>query len=142
MASSVIIMPYMMDPGEDRIIANAIYEGLTQPSHYDNPVVPSGASASVQGTWSVTIHYPRGNGEQKFIIEQSNNELSGMQSGEIYNAKLTGTIHANHIELHRDMAVPGNVIPWTFKGVVQERNIAGSVHMGEYGNATWTALKA
>ena len=32
MASSVTIMPYMMDAGEDRIIADAIYEGLTKPA--------------------------------------------------------------------------------------------------------------
>jgi uncharacterized pyridoxal phosphate-dependent enzyme len=142
MASSVIIMPYMMDPGEDQVIANAIYEGLTKPGHYENPIVPSGAPVAVQGTWAVTIHYPRGTGEQKFTIEQSGNELNGMQNGEIYNAKLMGVIHADHIELHSNMQVPGNFIPWTFKGVAQGNAISGEVHMGEYGNATWNALKA
>src|ERR1700761_1903259 len=92
MASSITIMPYMMDPGEDRIIANAIYEALTKPGHYENPVIPTGTPAPVQGTWAVTIQYPRGTGEQKFTIEQSGNELSGMQNGEIYNAKLKGAI--------------------------------------------------
>jgi len=39
MASSIIIMPYMMEKGEERIIANAIYEGLTKPGHYEAPVI-------------------------------------------------------------------------------------------------------
>ena len=142
MASSVIIMPYMMDPGEDRIIANAIYEGLTKPGHYENPVIPSGAPAPVQGAWAVTIQYPRGTGEQKFMLEQTGNELSGMQNGEIYNANLKGVIHANQIELRSNMQVPGNSIPWTFKGMVQGNTITGDVHMGEYGNATWKAIHA
>ena len=142
MASSVIIMPYMMDPGEDRIIANAIYEGLTKPGHYENTVIPSGAPAPVQGTWAVTIQYPRGTGEQKFTIEQSGNDLSGMQNGEIYNAKLKGVIHADQIELHSNMQVPGNQVPWTFKGSVQGNTITGNVHMGEYGDATWKAVRA
>ena len=142
MTSSVIIMPYMMDKGEDRIIADAIYEGLTKPGHYENPVIPSGTPAPVQGTWAVTIQYPRGTGEQKFTIEQSGNDLSGMQNGEIYNAKLKGVIHADQIELHSNMQVPGNSIPWTFKGVVQGNSISGSVHMGEYGDATWKAVHA
>jgi uncharacterized pyridoxal phosphate-dependent enzyme len=142
MASSVTIMPYMMDPGEDRIIANAIYEGLTKPGHYDNPVIPSGTPAPIQGTWAVTIQYPRGTGEQKFTIEQSGNELSGMQNGEIYNAKLKGVIHADQVELHSNMQVPGNSVPWTFKGSVQGSTISGNVHMGEYGNATWKAIRA
>jgi seryl-tRNA(Sec) selenium transferase len=142
MNSSVTIMPYMMDPGEDRIIANAIYEALTKPEHYENPVIPSGTPESVQGTWAVTIQYPRGTGEQKFTLEQNGNDLIGTQNGEIYNAKFTGAIHANQIELHSNMQVGGNTIPWTFKGNVEGSNMAGSVHMGEYGDATWKATRA
>jgi uncharacterized pyridoxal phosphate-dependent enzyme len=142
MASSVIIMPYMMDAGEDRIIADAIYEGLTKPGHYENPVIPTGNPAPVQGSWAVTIQYLRGTGEQKFTIEQNGNELSGIQNGEIYNAKLTGVIHADQIELHSTMQVPGNIVPWTFKGTVQGNTISGNVNMGEYGNATWKAIHA
>jgi seryl-tRNA(Sec) selenium transferase len=142
MSSSVTIMPYMMDLDEDRIIANAIYEALTKPGHYENPGIPTGTPASVQGTWAVTIQYPRGIGEQKFTLEQNGNDLTGTQNGEIYNAKFTGTIHSDQIELQSNMQVGGNTIPWTFKGNVEGSNIAGSVHMGEYGDATWKATRA
>jgi hypothetical protein len=90
----------------------------------------------------VTIQYPRGTGEQKFTIEQSGNDLSGTQNGEIYNANLKGVIHANQIELRSTMQVPGNSIPWTFKGMVQGNTITGDVHMGEYGDARWKAIRA
>lgn len=142
MESSVTIMPYMMDPGEDRIIANAIYEGLTKTDHYENPVIPTGAPTSVQGAWSVTIQYPRGIGDQKFMLEQSGNDLTGTQNGEIYVAQLKGSIQANQIALHSNMAVGGNFVPWTFKGTVESNNMAGTVNMGEYGNATWKATRA
>jgi hypothetical protein len=65
-----------------------------------------------------------------------------MQNGEIYNAKLKGVIHADQIELHSNMQVPGNQVPWTFKGSVQGSSITGNVHMGEYGDATWKAIRA
>jgi hypothetical protein len=65
-----------------------------------------------------------------------------MQNGEIYNAKLKGVIHANQIELRSNMEVPGNTVPWTFKGVVQGSDVSGTVHMGEYGDATWKATRA
>jgi len=45
MDSSVTIMPYMMDPGDEKIIADAIYESLTKPGHYENPVIPTGEPA-------------------------------------------------------------------------------------------------
>jgi seryl-tRNA(Sec) selenium transferase len=142
MKSSIAVMPYMMDPGEDRIIANALYEALTKPGHYENPVVPTGAPAQVNGAWAVTIQYPRGTGEQHFTLQQDGNNLTGSQKGEIYNDDLKWTIHADQIELHSNMGVGGNTIHWTFKGAVQGNDIAGDVHMGEYGDAKWTATRA
>jgi hypothetical protein len=65
-----------------------------------------------------------------------------MHKGEIYNGKLKGVIHANQIELHSNMEVPGNDIPWTFKGNVQGNDMTGTVHLGEYGDATWKATRA
>lgn len=142
MASAITIMPYMMDPGEDSIVANAIYEGLTKPGHYDDPIVPSGTPSQIEGKWAVTIQYSRGVGEQHFTLNQNGNSLTGTQQGELYQAEIKGSIHATQIELHSVMAVSGNVIPWIFKGNVEGRNIAGTVHLGEYGDATWKAIRA
>jgi seryl-tRNA(Sec) selenium transferase len=141
MDSSITIMPYMMDQGEDRIIADAIYEGLTKPGHYEDPVVPTGAPAPVNGRWDVAIKYSRGVGEQHFILEQSGGDITGQQQGELYKAQLKGTIHADQLELHSSMAVSGNTIPWTFRGMVHGNKIAGTVKMGEYGDATWNATR-
>ena len=142
MASSITIMPYMMDPGEDSIVADAIYEDLIKPGHYDDPIVPSGTPSQIEGKWAVTIQYSRGVGEQHFILNQSGNSITGTQQGELYQAEIKGSIHATQVELHSVMAVSGNVIPWTFKGNVEGSNIAGTVHLGEYGDATWKAIRA
>lgn len=141
MASSLTIMPYMMDPGEERIVADAIYEGLTKPGHYDNPVIPTGAPSQVRGAWAVSIQYSRGIGEQRFLLDQAGTELTGTQAGELYKAVLKGAIHADGIELRSNMAVSGNEIPWTFQGNVQGNTMAGTVHLGEYGDATWKATR-
>ncbi|MBS1798627.1 MAG: PLP-dependent transferase [Acidobacteria bacterium] len=142
MESSVSVMPYMMDPGEDKIIADAIYEALTKPGHYENPVIPTGEPAKVSGDWAVTIDYPRGTGEQKFSLHQSGNDVTGEQVGEIYKTSMKGSIHADQLELHSGMAVGGNTIMWTFKGKVEGNEVAGTVNMGEFGDATWKAIRA
>lgn len=141
MASSLTIMPYMMDPGEDKVVADAIYEGLTKPGHYDDPIIPSGTPAQIEGKWAVTIQYSRGVGEQRFTLSQSGNTLTGTQHGELYQAEMKGSIHATQVELHSVMAVSGNVIPWTFKGTVEGSSMSGAVHLGEYGDATWKAIR-
>lgn len=142
MASSITIMPYMMDPGEDRIVANAIYEALTMPGHYEDPVIPMGEVAKVDGHWDISIQYSRGIGEQRLTLEQNGNDITGAQNGELYKADIKGSVHANEIELRSVMAVSGNVIPWTFKGNVEGNNVTGSVHMGEYGEATFRGMRA
>ena len=142
MQSSVTIMPYMMAPGEDKIVADAIHEGLTHPGHYENPVIPQGTTAQVEGNWAVTIKYIRGTGEQQLTLQQQGDKLTGTQQGEIYKADVKGFVQADHIELTSDMVVPGNSIFWTFRGVVSGNNANGTVHMGEYGDANWTAIKS
>jgi uncharacterized pyridoxal phosphate-dependent enzyme len=142
MASSVIIMPYMMDPGEDRIIADAMHAALTNPGHYDNPVVPAGKPAAIGGAWAITVRYLRGEGMQKLTLEQSGGEVTGMQHGEFYNGTLQGRIRGDTVELHSVMEVPGNDIHWTFTGNVSGNSMSGAVNMGEYGPATWMAVRA
>jgi len=142
MASSITLMPYMMDPGEDRILADAIFKVLSNPGSNPNPVVPGGTPASVAGDWAVTIHYPCGTGEQIFALKQSGNALTGEHKGEIYTSMLQGSIHGDQLRLQSHMAVPGNAIHWTFEGSVRGNSASGHVNMGEYGPATWTATKA
>jgi hypothetical protein len=142
MASSITLMPYMMDPGEDRILADAIFKVLSNPGNNPNPVVPSGATAAMAGNWAVTIHYPCGTGEQVFVLQQNGNAVTGEHKGEIYNAMLQGSIHGDQLTLRSNMAVPGNAIHWTFEGSVRGNSASGNVNMGEYGPATWTAIKA
>jgi D-glucosaminate-6-phosphate ammonia-lyase len=40
------------------------------------------------------------------------------------------------------MAVSGYVLEWTFQGLAQGNTIAGTVDLGEYGKATWKAVRA
>jgi uncharacterized pyridoxal phosphate-dependent enzyme len=141
MASSVTIMPYMMDPGEDRIIADAMYAAMSKPGHYENPPVPSGAPASIGGNWAVTVTYLRGMGEQRFTIQQMDGSVTGMHHGELYNGKLQGRVRGDQFELHTVMDVPGNAVHWTFTGNVRGNTMSGAANMGEYGAASWTATR-
>ena len=80
----------MMDPGEDRILADAIFKVLSNPGSNPNPVLPGGAPASVAGDWAVVIHYSCGTGEQIFALKQNGNALTGEHKGEIYTSMLQG----------------------------------------------------
>ncbi|MCP5411326.1 MAG: PLP-dependent transferase [Alphaproteobacteria bacterium] len=142
MNSTLTIMPYMMDPGEEVIVANAIHAVLTNPGSHENPVVPSGAPADIAGDWLVTVRYGRGTGEQHFTIRQQGNAVSGHHKGELYAGELGGTVHADQVTLTSRTPVGGNTIHWTFSGTAKNGALSGMVDMGEYGPAEFSARRA
>ncbi len=139
MESTFTVMPYMLEAGEERIIADAIYLALTQPGSYSNPVIPTGA-AKIDGTWDVAITYSRGTAEQKVVLTQNGSEVKGTLQGEIFTAPLTGSVHGNQLNLHCRMPVSGHEIIWDYRGEVDGANARGKVSLGEYGNASWKAV--
>jgi len=142
MASSIGIMPYMMQPGDYKVVADAISQHLRNPGHFDNPPTYPGATAQLAGRWNVVISYHRGIGHQQFVLQQSGNSLTGEQKGEIFNAVLHGMVEADYVTLSSVMKTNGYQVPFTFTGVVSGETISGAVKMGEYGAATFNATKA
>ncbi|HEX3436625.1 MAG TPA: aminotransferase class V-fold PLP-dependent enzyme, partial [Pseudacidobacterium sp.] len=99
MDSSLTIMPYMMRPEDHPIVADAIYQALTNPGNYQDPAIPSGTPAALAGKWNVSLAYTCGTGQQTFVIQQNGNDLSGDHVGEIYNSPLKGKVHADQVLL-------------------------------------------
>jgi seryl-tRNA(Sec) selenium transferase len=155
--SQIGIVSYMMEPGDVKIVGDAIYEALSKPGHYEDPVAPTGTPASVAGKWAVTIQYLRGTGTQQFDLTQNGSSVTGTQTGEIFNGSFGGgggargggrgggggsTVQGNQVTLSSAMPIPGNPVRFVFKGTVHGDTMAGTVNMGEYGDATWNAVKA
>ena len=142
MDSSIGIMPYMMQPGDYKIVAETLSKYLRSPGHYNDPPVYTGPPANLAGTWNVTIHYVRGVGQQQFVLQQNGTELSGEQKGEIFHATFDGKVDADHVILRSVMQANGYQVPFVFTGVVSGRTFSGGVKLGEYGAATFTATRA
>ena len=142
MESSVTIFCYIMTPAEVKIVADTIYKHLKNPPHFSNPVVPTGAPASVAGSWAVTVNYLRGTGEQQFVLKQDGNQLTGEHHGEIYNTTITGAVYANEIAMTSTLPVTGYPLTCRFKGTIQGNGMSGTVNMGEYGEAKWEAVRS
>lgn len=142
MMSSVTIYGYIMTPAEVKIVADSIYEALTHPGHYEDPVVPTGTPASVAGEWAATIHYLRGTGDQHFVLKQDGNDVTGEHHGELYNATFHGAVHGDQIAITSVLPVTGYPITCRFKGTVQGNTMSGTLNMGEYGEVTWDAVRA
>ena len=142
MQSSIGIMPYMMQPGDYKVVAETISKYLRHPGHYENPPVYTGATANLAGTWKVAIEYVRGVGEQTFLLQQDGTSITGEQKGEFFSATFKGKVDADHVMLRSVMQANGYQVPYTFTGVVSGNSMSGDVKLGEYGAATFKATKA
>lgn len=139
MNSSVSVIPWMMMPGEDRIVAERITWALTNHPHYDNPPVPQGPLAKVAGQWQATLQFVRGSAEHTLVFEQQDDHLLGTHRGEFVSGDLTGSLTANQIHFRSSQKIEGQLLSYQFAGTVEGERMSGTVNLGEYGMATWTA---
>jgi uncharacterized pyridoxal phosphate-dependent enzyme len=141
MESSLTVMPYMMMPGDAKIVGDAILATLSHPPKFSAPEIPQGAPANVAGIWKVQMKYLCGEGSQRFLLEQQEGGVTGVHQGEIYNGNLTGKVHAQQVSFHSVMAVGGNEIEYSFSGTAEGNAMSGTVTLGEYGHAQWSATR-
>ena len=142
MASSITIMPYMMQPGDHRIVAETLSKLLRKPGTFPNPSTSSAPDVAVAGSWSVTIDYSVGVGHQQLTLQQDGSTITGKQAGEIFSADLKGRVQGDRLELRSSMPANGSTINFTFSGTVAGNGYSGDVNLGEYGTAKFTAVKA
>jgi len=139
MKSSVTVTPWMMMPGDDKIVADRLCAVLTNHPKFENPPVPQGELASVAGQWQVTMQFGRGSAEHTVLFEQKGQDLLGTHQGEFISGDLTGSITANQIHFHSSQRIEGQLLTYQFAGTVEGDKMSGNVDMGEYGTAHWTA---
>ena len=70
--------------------------------------------------------------------DQRNN---GVHQGEIYNGNLTGNVDAEQVSFRSTMPVGGNAIQYAFSGTAKGNSMSGTVTLGEYGHAEWSATR-
>ena len=108
---------------------------------FSAPEIPRGAPANVAGIWKVQMKYLCGEGGQRFLLEQQEGIVTGVHQGEIYNGNLTGKVHAQQVSFRSVMPVGGNEIEYSFAGSVAGNSMSGTVELGEYGHAQWSATR-
>jgi len=141
MASSISIMPYMMQPDDHKIAAQAIHALLSKPPKFENPVRPSGTPVGLAGKWDVLIEYLRGSSTHHFTIAQSGTGLTGEHRGETLTGQLRGTVYHDEVTMRSSQRIQGTSLSFDFKGRAAGNSMSGTVSLAEYGQAKWTATK-
>ena len=139
MASSVSVMPYMMTPGDDKIAAERLFAVLSKPPKIEAKAVPSGDPAELAGRWDAVVEYQRGKAQHVLMFEQKGESLTGTHQGEIVVGDLRGGVAGNNVHFSAHHRIEGTSLDFGFHGKVEGDSMTGTVDLGEYGAAKFTA---
>ena len=137
--SSVTIMPYMMMPEDHKIVAERLKTVLSSPPKLPQPAEPSGATANIDGQWKLSIRYSLGSAEHQLVFEQKESKLAGTHRGDILSGELRGTVTGPEVRFSSRQRYEGTSLGFMFTGRVEGDRMSGTVQMGEYGSAEWSA---
>jgi uncharacterized pyridoxal phosphate-dependent enzyme len=138
--TSISVTAWMMQPGDDKIVAERIFSVLSAkrgPRSTDMPV----PSANVSGRWDVDIEFFSSKSRHTLFIEQDGNWIQGSHQGDFTVRDMVGMIEGNEVKLRSVERRPGSSVTFIFSGTVSGDTISGPIHMGEYLNAKFTAKK-
>lgn len=141
MKSSVSVVPYMMMPGEEKIVADRLHAVLSRPPKIEAPAEPKGDLANVAGQWDVKFDFGPGSVTHMLSFEQDGTKLSGTHKGEFDSGQLNGSVMGNAVRFRSFVPTIGKRVGFDFTGTASGDRLTGTVDLGEYGNTTFTAQK-
>jgi D-glucosaminate-6-phosphate ammonia-lyase len=140
LASTLTIMPYMMNPGDDQVVAERLYAVLSRPPQIQALERPAPA-VNVTGQWEARLEFVLGAAAHTFIFEQQGADLVGTHHGETLSSDLRGSVEGNEIRFRSSHRYEGTRIGYEFAGTVSGDRLEGTVGLDEYGQARFTAQR-
>ena len=140
--TGVSVTPYMMAPGDERIVADRLVAVLSKPPAQTESTTPAAPAADLTGQWNVRIQYAAGTSNHTLHVTQKGNDLGGFHQGEFMTREITGIIDGDSVRLRSAYGEQhGDSVNLTFTGKVTGDQMGGPLDMGEYLGATWTATR-
>jgi L-seryl-tRNA(Ser) seleniumtransferase len=135
------VTPYMLAAGEEKIVADRIHALLKDPPRATEPL-PAPPAADLTGQWDVRIEYAAGTSSHSLHLMQKESRLSGSHQGDFVSRDLSGTIEGDAVRIASDYAEShGDALSYTFSGKVTGDEISGTLEMGEYRGARFSAKR-
>ena len=96
-------------------------------------------AADLSGTWNFNVETDAGSGNPTFVLKQTGGQLTGTYAGALGEAKVTGTVDGNKVEIRFEVSPSGDAIQVVYSGTLEGANkIKGTVKLGSLGEGTFT----
>ena len=135
------ITPSQMQPGNEQIVAERIYQILTEPRS-PKPAQLAAAEVDISGHWDVSVEYFSSTSQHQLYLQQEGNWIEGVHQSDFSSQEIAGTVEGNQVKLRSQIHQPGDTILFLFSGQASGEIISGSIFLGEYLTAQFSAKRA
>ena len=140
--ASISITPYQMAAGEDKIVGEKIYAALAKAPRHAAAARVAAPAADLSGQWEVQIQYLASASTHTLHLKQAGNRLEGSHQGDFVSRDLAGTIEGSAVQISSTYTERhGDALSFRFNGTVDRDAMSGTLDMGEYLGANWTAKR-
>ena len=140
--ASISITPYQMASGEEKVVAEKIYAALAKAPRQTTATRIVAPATDVTGQWDVQIDYVASASTHTLHLKQAGNRLEGSHHGDFVSRDLMGTIEGDTVQISSSYTERhGDALSFRFTGTVKGDAMSGTLDMGEYLTAKWTAKK-
>lgn len=139
--TSINITPNQMRPGNDKVAAERIHSILSE-TRSPKPTELMAAETDISGHWDLTIQFFSSTSRHQLFIEQEGNWIEGSHKSDFSIQEIAGMVEGNQVKLQSVVRQTGDSIPFLFSGEISWDTISGSIFMGEYQSAKFTAERS
>jgi L-seryl-tRNA(Ser) seleniumtransferase len=140
--TGVSMVPSTMAPGDERVVANRLYEILTAKHTLKPADVPAPPAADLSGVWDVEITYAASTTSHTLQLFQNGARVTGVHQGNFQSRDINGTVNGTGVALASVVTERhGDSLNYRFSGTAAGDTMSGTLDLGEYLAATWTAKR-
>ena len=139
-STSINITPSQMRPGNAKLVAERLHEILaTKRKAASDEMNP--AKANLIGRWEVKVNFFSSVSTHYFFLEQDGNWITGTHQSDFSTQEIVGMIEDKQVKLRSRHRAVGDGISYWFSGNVEGDALEGSIFLGEYLTAKFTAKR-
>ena len=138
--SSATVMPYMMNPGDAKVVGERFHALLRNPPPAPPPA-PAGPPVPIAGQWDFHLDFVYGSADHSVVFEQAESDLVGTHTGDIVAGHLRGYVEGRRVHFRSSQKYEGTRLVYEFDGEVDGDSMHGVCGLGEYGQARWEARR-
>lgn len=130
-----------MQPGNDKVVADRIVTILSE-KREPSPTELKTPSVNIGGHWEVTVEFFSSTSDHALYIEQDGNWIQGSHHSDFSSQEVMGVVEGDQVKMRSNVRIPGSGVTYLFSGTATKDSMSGSIYLGEYLNAKFTAKRA